>query len=78
MQVGCGAAVKDIRGRRYVYFWHYEDREGRRVQAFRYLGPSGREATRVRLALAIGEYYDRMAMELHRRREEALARAGPA
>ena len=38
MQVGCGVATKEIRGRPYLYFWHYEDRGGRRVQVFRYLG----------------------------------------
>lgn|SRR3990170_5013946 len=78
MQIGCGATVKEIRGRRYLYFWHYEDRNGRRIQAFRCLGPAHRSSTQDRLAEAISDYYERMALELRRRKEEALARARPA
>jgi len=77
MQIGCGATTKEIRGRRYVYFWHYEERDGRRRQVFRYVGPLGRESTRSRLSEAITAYYDRAAEELRRRRGEALTRAWP-
>jgi len=77
MQIGCGATTKQIRGRRYVYFWHYEERDGHRHQVFRYIGPLGRESTRARLAEAIGSYYDRAGEELRRRRGEALAKASP-
>lgn len=74
MQVGCGATTKEIRGRRYVYFWSYEDRGGRRGQRYRYMGPAGREGTRLRVAEAIDAYYGRVAEELRHRRAEALAR----
>lgn len=77
MQIGCGATTKEIRGRRYVYFWQYEEGDGRRRQVFRYIGPVGRGSTRERLAEAIGSYYDRAGEELRRRRGEALARAFP-
>lgn len=75
MQVGCGATTKAIRGRSYLYFWHYEDRGGRRVQVYRYIGPARSPAARERLADAIASYYDGIAEELRRRRAEALARA---
>ena len=41
MQVGCGLTTKEIRGRPYLYFWHYEERGGRRVQLFQYIGSPG-------------------------------------
>lgn len=78
MQVGCGATTKEIRGHPYLYFWHYEDRDGRRVQAYRYLGPARSIAARQRLADAVGAYYDRVADDLRRRRAEALARIASA
>lgn len=75
MQVGCGATTKEIHGRRYLYFWHYEERGGRRVQVHQYLGSMRSEEVRAKLLRAIADYYDRVAEELHHRRAEALARA---
>jgi hypothetical protein len=74
VQVGCGVSVKRIRGRPYLYFWHYEDRGGRRVQVQQYLGSPRNESTRQRLTLAVEAYYDRLQDELRRRRQEALSR----
>jgi len=74
MQVGCGVTTKEIRGRPYLYFWHYEDRGGRRVQVFRYLGAARSEATRARLTEAVDAYFDRVTGEIRRRRTEILAR----
>ena len=74
MQVGCGVALKRIRGRPYLYFWHYEDRGGRRVQVQQYLGPPRAESTRARLLAAVNAYYDRLDAELLRRRQETLDR----
>lgn len=76
MQLGCGVTTKDIRGRAYLYFWHYEDRGGRRVQVFRYLGLARSEAARVRLVEVLDAYIDRISAELRRKRAEILARAG--
>ncbi|HKZ98347.1 MAG TPA: hypothetical protein VJ326_01960 [Thermoplasmata archaeon] len=76
MQVGCGATTKEIHGRPYLYFWHYEDRGGRRVQVYRYIGAARSASARTRLAEAVGSYYDRIAEDLRRRRSEAVARAG--
>ncbi|OGS48344.1 MAG: hypothetical protein A3K68_00240 [Euryarchaeota archaeon RBG_16_68_13] len=78
MQIGCGATTKEIRGRRYTYFWHFEDRGGRRVQVFQYMGPSARDSTRFRVAEAIDAYYARASEEIRRRRAEALSRVMPA
>ncbi len=77
MQIGCGLTTKEIRGRPYLYFWHYEERGGRRVQVFRYLGSARSEAARQKLAEALDAYLERAAVELRRRRAEILARLPP-
>lgn len=78
MQIGCGVTTKEIRGRRYLYFWHYEDRGGRRVQAFRYLGGVRSDAARAKLEEVLDAYLDRITAEIRRRRGEILARAMPS
>jgi len=77
VQIGCGVTTKEIRGRRYLYFWHYEERGGRRVQVFQYLGALRSEAARQRLEEALDAYLERLTAELRRRRGEILARALP-
>jgi len=77
VQLGCGVTTKEIRGRPYLYFWHYEERGGRRVQVFRYLGPPRSEATRQKLVEAVDAYMDRVLAELRRRKAEMLARVLP-
>ena len=77
MQIGCGVTTKEIRGRPYLYFWHYEDRGGRRVQVFRYLGSARSEAARARLTETLDAYVERVAAELRRKRSEILARIPP-
>ena len=78
MQIGCGLTTKEIRGRPYLYFWHYEERGGRRVQVFQYLGSARSAAARQRLAEALDAYLERAGGELRRRRAEILARLPPA
>ena len=75
MQVGCGVTTKAIRGRPYLYFWHYEERGGRRAQVYQYMGSAHSEAARQRLAEAIDAYFDRVSVELRHRHSEILARA---
>jgi hypothetical protein len=75
MQVGCGVTMKEIRGKPYLYFWHYEDHGGRRAQIYQYIGPPGSESARQRLTQAVDAYYDRVAADLRRKRSETLARA---
>jgi len=77
MQIGCGATTKEIRGRPYLYFWHYEERGGRRVQIYTYVGSARSPVARGRLSELIADYYDRVEQELRRRREDALARSLP-
>jgi len=77
VQLGCGLTTKEIRGRPYLYFWHYEERGGRRVQVFRYLGSSQSEATRQKLAELLDAYVERVTAEVRRKRADILARALP-
>ena len=77
MQVGCGLTTKTIRGRPYLYFWHYEERGGRRVQVFQYIGSPRSSRARGRLEAAVAAYYDRVAKELQDRRTALLARLPP-
>jgi len=77
VQIGCGVTTKSIRGRPYLYFWHYEERAGRRVQAFRYLGAARSEAARQKLAEALDAYLERVTAEIRRKRADVLARAVP-
>ncbi len=66
MQVGCGFRLKTIKGREYVYFWHYEDRGGRSRQIQMYVGPSRASATAQRLGDLLESYYARAGQQLAR------------
>jgi hypothetical protein len=77
VQLGCGVTTKEIRGRPYLYFWQYEERGGRRVQAFRYLGSARSDGARQRLEESLDAYLERLEAEILRRRGEILARALP-
>lgn len=77
MQVGCGVSVKAIKGREYLYFWHYETREGRRRPVHDYIGPA-RNPESARRAVEALEAYARKAIDDARRwlqseRVQALA-----
>lgn len=74
MQLGCGVTTKEIRGRPYLYFWDYEDRGGRRVQTFRYLGAAGSASARAKLEGFLDAYVERLTAEIRRRRGEILAK----
>jgi hypothetical protein len=41
MELGCGLATKIVHGRRYLYFWRYDRRDGRSKKLERYVGPVG-------------------------------------
>ncbi len=77
MQVGCGLTTKEIRGKPYLYFWHYEELGGRHVQIFQYIGSPRSPAARSRLEAAAAAYYDRVAAELRDHRLALLARVPP-
>ncbi len=66
MQVGCGFRVKAVHGQDYVYFWHYEDRDGRSRQVYEYMGPRRSSGTASRLVAAVEAYYAAAGNDLHR------------
>jgi hypothetical protein len=74
MQIGCGFRIKPVKGRDYVYFWHYEHRTGRSRQVYEYMGPPRSAATARRLSEAIETYYAHASEELrHQLGEHRLA-----
>jgi len=73
MQVGCGVYTHTVRGKRYLYFWHYEARGGSRVQVKEYVGPIGSPRARSEAALRCEAYYVRAAEDLARSRSASLA-----
>ena len=75
MQVGCGFRVKTIKGNDYVYFWHYEEREGRSRQIQQYVGARRAAPTSRRLAELLDAYYARVSQDLHRERAGSRAAA---
>ena len=77
MQVGCGLTTKEIRGRPYLYFWHYEERGGRRVQVFQYSGASRSPSARGCRESADSAYYERVTVERRDWRLALLARIPP-
>lgn len=64
MQVGCGLTTKEIRGRPYLYFWHYEDRGGRREQIEEYVGPARSARSRQEVERRVVAYVERAQGEL--------------
>jgi hypothetical protein len=78
MQIGCGVYTQRVRGRSYLYLWHYETSAGHRRQIKEYLGSAGAEDVRAEAIHRVDSYFRRAARELsHLRRETltAIARA---
>jgi hypothetical protein len=73
MQIGCGVYEHTVRGRPYLYFWHYENRGGRRLQESEYIGPANSSLARQEAARRCGAYFDRVAVELARIRSGTLS-----
>lgn len=72
MQIGCGVYAHVVRGRRYLYFWHYETVGGRRRQVKEYLGPADDEDVRKEAIRRCDGYFRWAARELRRARRETL------
>ena len=70
MELGCGVRVMTVKGRGYLYVWHYESRDGRRKQEFDYIGPATDPEAR-RKASEVLDAHTRKAMEEARRRLQA-------
>jgi len=66
MMLGCGYCVKTIRHRRYLYFWHYENRGGRREQVEEYVGSANDSAARDRVARKVAAYAEQARIEMGR------------
>jgi len=66
MMLGCGYCVKTVRRRRYLYFWHYEHRGGRRQQVEEYVGPANDSGARDRVARKVAAYAERARIEMGR------------
>ena len=69
MELGCGVRVKPVKGRNYLYVWHYERDNGRRRQMYDYIGPASDPDAR-RRAIDSLEAHARKAIEEARRRIE--------
>ena len=67
MQIGCGVRTMTVKDRDYVYFWHYENREGRRKAVHDYVGPA-RDPESGKKAIEALEAYTKKAIEEARRR----------
>src|SRR2546426_11915179 len=66
MMLGCGYCVKTVRRRRYLYFWHYEHRGGRRQQGEEYVGPVTDSGARDRVARKGAAHTERAGIEMGR------------
>lgn len=66
MMIGCGYCVKTIRKNRYLYFWHYEDRAGRRHQVEEYVGPAAEPRAREEVARRVAAYAEHARVDLGR------------
>lgn len=73
MQIGCGLYRHTVKGRAYLYFWHYEPRGGRRVQIKDYLGPADAESSRTKALRLCEAYFRRAGRELRGLQAAALA-----
>lgn len=73
MQIGCGVYEHVVRGRSYLYFWHYETTKGQRRQIKEYLGPTDANDVRAEAIRRVDAYFRRSAAELQHLRKEALS-----
>jgi hypothetical protein len=64
MMLGCGYCEKTVHGRAYLYFWHYETRNGRREQVEEYVGPARSERAKSEVARRVAAYVARAQGEL--------------
>ncbi len=73
MQIGCGVYEHVVRGRPYLYFWHYETERGHRRQVKEYLGAANSREVRAEAHRRVDAYFRMVAGELRRLRIETLA-----
>ncbi len=73
MQIGCGVYEHRVRGRSYLYFWHYETEKGLRRQVKEYLGPAESREVRAEAHRRVDAYFRMVAAELQRLHKETVA-----
>ncbi len=66
-QLGCGLVVREIKGRRYLYFWAYEIRSWGSRRVWTYVGPTDRARTRARAQELLLEYHEWARRDMDRR-----------
>ena len=79
MEIGCGARVREIRGHRYFYFWHYEREGGRSVRKEDYVGRVDLDRARQEVLRRMASCHGRAEQEFARKRvriERLVSRAG--
>ncbi|HYS73452.1 MAG TPA: hypothetical protein VEO96_05680 [Thermoplasmata archaeon] len=64
MRVGCGLRVRRIDGNEYLYFWHYERRNGRSERQEDYVGPARGAASRREAAKKLLAYHRKVQSDL--------------
>ena len=72
MQIGCGVYEHAVRGRMYLYFWHYEGQGGRRKQVSEYVGPANSPRAHQEAARRCEAYFGRMSVEFDRLRSTTV------
>lgn len=65
--LGCGLVVRELKGRRYLYFWAYEDRSWGAHRRGVYVGPVARPGTRASALRLLLEYHNQVRREVDRR-----------
>ncbi len=73
MRLGYGVRVKEVYGNDYVDVWRYEDRGGRRVQVFEYVGPLADPATEGRVRVLMEKLQVKAMEEFRRQARQAGA-----
>lgn len=74
VQLGCGVAVRLIKGNRYVYFWTYERTATGCRRVWTYVGPVSRTSTPSKITDLLLGYHLRVRRETDRRIGRLLAR----
>jgi len=68
MEAGCGVRIREFGSRRYFYFWHYEQVEGRSVRRDEYVGPVRSSRARDETLHRVAAHFRRLEQDLARRR----------
>lgn len=72
LQLGCGLAVRLIKGHRYVYFWSYEPGPLGSRRLWKYVGPVNRSTTRAKATDLLTVYHLKVRREVDRRIQRLL------